>query len=94
MLIPSLRSFVLVMVGAPHLTRVGNVLERNLCADISTGRVTHCVFICFGLFTNILVTLMLVVGGSAVVTSLTGMSTEAACFLLPLGVVLYTMFGG
>lgn len=58
------------------------------------GRVTHCVFICFGLFTNILVTLMLVVGGSAVVTSLTGMSTEAACFLLPLGVVLYTMFGG
>lgn len=37
---------------------------------------------------------MLVVGGSAVVTSLTGMATEAACFLLPLGVVLYTMFGG
>ena len=63
-------------------------------ADDSTGRTTHCVFICFGLFTNILVTLMLVVGGSAVVTSLTGMSTEAACFLLPLGVVLYTMFGG
>lgn len=58
------------------------------------GRFTHCVFICFGLFTNILVTLMLVVGGSAVVTSLTGMPTEAACFLLPLGVVLYTMFGG
>lgn len=58
------------------------------------GRTTHFVFICFGLFTNILVTLMLVVGGSAVVTSLTGMSTEAACFLLPLGVVIYTMFGG
>lgn len=67
---------------------------KTLDADDRTGRTTHCVFICFGLFTNILVTLMLVVGGSAVVTALTGMSTEAACFLLPLGVVLYTMFGG
>jgi len=44
--------------------------------------------------TNILVTAMLLTGGSAVVTSLTGMHTVAACFLLPVGVVLYTMFGG
>jgi Na+/proline symporter len=44
--------------------------------------------------TNILVTAMLLTGGSAVVTSLTGMSTAAACFLLPVGVVLYTIFGG
>ena len=44
--------------------------------------------------TNILVTAMLLTGGSAVVTSLTGMPTPAACFLLPVGVVLYTMFGG
>ncbi|CAG9948463.1 unnamed protein product [Clonostachys rosea f. rosea IK726] len=58
------------------------------------GRLTHCVYICFGLFTNILVTAMLLTGGSAVVTSLTGMHTAAACFLLPLGVVIYTMFGG
>lgn len=69
-------------------------MPSRIPADACKGRVTHCVFICFGLFTNILVTLMLVVGGSAVVTSLTGMPTEAACFLLPLGVVLYTMFGG
>lgn len=44
--------------------------------------------------TNILVTAMLLTGGSAVITSLTGMPTAAACFLLPLGVILYTMFGG
>lgn len=60
--------------------------------------------------TNILVTAMLLTGGSAVVSSLTGMPTPAgkkiirepmsnylhhiACFLLPLGVVMYTMFGG
>jgi urea-proton symporter len=33
-------------------------------------------------------------GGSAVVSSLTGVHPAAACFILPLGVVLYTMFGG
>ncbi|KAF4636182.1 hypothetical protein G7Y89_g1906 [Cudoniella acicularis] len=54
----------------------------------------HIVFIVFGLMTNILVTAMLLTGGSAVVSSLTGMPTPAACFLLPLGVVMYTMFGG
>lgn len=37
---------------------------------------------------------MLLTGGSAVVSALTGVSTAAACFLLPLGVVIYTMFGG
>lgn len=51
-------------------------------------------YITFGLFTNILVTAMLLTGGSAVINSLTGVPTAAACFLLPLGVVIYTMFGG
>ncbi|OMP82552.1 putative urea active transporter 1, partial [Diplodia seriata] len=58
------------------------------------GAVTHIVFMVFALMTNILVTAMLLTGGSAVVTSLTGVHTVAACFLLPIGVVLYTMFGG
>ncbi|KAF2494059.1 urea active transporter [Lophium mytilinum] len=58
------------------------------------GGITHIVFMVFGIFTNILVTSMLLTGGSAVVTSLTGVPTAAACFLLPVGVVLYTMFGG
>lgn len=58
------------------------------------GTYTHVVFIVFGLMTNILVTAMLLSGGSAVVNSLTGMPTAAACFLLPVGVVMYTLFGG
>ncbi|KAF2767021.1 Na+/solute symporter [Teratosphaeria nubilosa] len=58
------------------------------------GPITHGVFITFGLMTNILVTAMLLTGGSAVVQTLTGMPTAAACFLLPVGVVLYTIFGG
>ena len=58
------------------------------------GVATHAVYITFGLVTNILVTAMLLTGGSAVVSDLTGVPTAAACFLLPIGVVLYTMFGG
>lgn len=57
------------------------------------GGATHSVYIVFGLMTNILVTAMLLTGGSAVATSLSGVPTAAACFLLPVGVVLYTIFG-
>ncbi|KAJ5586794.1 Sodium/solute symporter [Penicillium hispanicum] len=58
------------------------------------GTTVHVVFIVFCLMTNILVTAMLLTGGSAVMTSLTGVHTAAACFLFPIGVVLYTLFGG
>ncbi|KAL0937256.1 urea active transporter [Colletotrichum truncatum] len=58
------------------------------------GTVTHIVFIIFGLMTNILVTLMLIVGGAATVNALTGMHTVAAIYLLPVGVVAYTLVGG
>ncbi|CUM66187.1 uncharacterized protein PRCAT00003845001 [Priceomyces carsonii] len=58
------------------------------------GRVAHCIYIFWGLATNILVTAMLLTGGSAVVSDITGMHTVAACLLLPLGVVVYTLFGG
>ncbi|CAF2519700.1 unnamed protein product [Rotaria sp. Silwood2] len=58
------------------------------------GRIVHIVYIFFCLCTNILVTSMLLTGGSAVVHSLSGMHIAAACFLLPLGTIIYTMFGG
>lgn len=58
------------------------------------GTIVHLVFMVFGLVTNILVSLMLVVGGSATVSALTGMHTIAAIYLLPVGVVAYTMVGG
>lgn len=51
------------------------------------GTVPHLVFTTFGLVTNILVSLMLIVGGSATVNALTGMHTVAAIYLLPVGVV-------
>ncbi|KAK0612511.1 Sodium:solute symporter family-domain-containing protein [Bombardia bombarda] len=58
------------------------------------GTFAHIVFMVFGLATNILVSLMLIVGGSATINALTGMHTIAAIYLLPIGVVAYTMVGG
>ena len=44
--------------------------------------------------TNVLVGSQLLLGGSAVVTSLTGMKVYAAIFLIPLGVYIYAVLGG
>lgn len=54
----------------------------------------HSVHMFYAFATNILVTAMLLTGGSSVITELTGMHTAAACYLLPVGVVIYTLFGG
>ncbi|KAG0570237.1 hypothetical protein M758_6G141600 [Ceratodon purpureus] len=58
------------------------------------GTTAHIVFLCFCFATNIIVTAMLLLGGSAVVNALTGMNLYAASFLIPLGVVVYTLHGG
>ena len=58
------------------------------------GAVAHITFLFFGLATNIIVSTMLILGGSATVSDLTGMSTVAACYLIPLGVSIYVLTGG
>ncbi|KAJ4387432.1 hypothetical protein N0V93_008024 [Gnomoniopsis smithogilvyi] len=58
------------------------------------GPATHVVFIFFALATNILVASQLLLGGSAVVSTLTGMNVYAACWLIPVGVALYVVLGG
>lgn len=58
------------------------------------GGFVHGVFIFFAIATNILVTAMLLTGGSAAISDLTGMNTVACIFLLPIGVMVYTLFGG
>ncbi|KAK0938063.1 hypothetical protein LTR29_010392 [Friedmanniomyces endolithicus] len=58
------------------------------------GAATHIVFIFFALATNILVASQLLLGGSAVVTALTGMNVYAAVFLIPTGVCAYVVLGG
>ncbi|OMP85875.1 Urea active transporter [Diplodia seriata] len=58
------------------------------------GRGTHIIFVFFALVTNILVGSQLLLGGSAVVTNLTGMNVYAAIFLIPTGVCAYVVLGG
>ncbi|GME21988.1 Sodium/solute symporter [Neofusicoccum parvum] len=58
------------------------------------GNLTHIIFIFFALVTNILVGSQLLLGGSAVVTNLTGMNVYAAIFLIPTGVCAYVVLGG
>ena len=58
------------------------------------GKPAHITFLCFGLITNMIVTAMLLLGGAAVANNLTGMNIYAACFLIPLGTIIYVVFGG
>ena len=58
------------------------------------GNGSHKVFLVFALLTNMIVTAMLLLGGSAVVNGLTGMDISLAAFLIPIGVMIYTLVGG
>ncbi|HEX7031614.1 MAG TPA: sodium/solute symporter [Nitrososphaera sp.] len=58
------------------------------------GKDSHKVFLFFALMTNTIVTAMLVLGGAAVVNSLTGVNIYIAAFLIPVGVIIYTFSGG
>jgi len=59
------------------------------------GTVTHCIMIVFALLANMIVTAMLLLGGSATISDLTGISKLWAAFLIPLlSCWIYTMYGG
>lgn len=61
---------------------------------IRLGRHAHKVFLIFALLTNTIVTAMLIIGGAAVLNSLTGVNTYLAALLIPMGIIIYTFVGG
>ncbi|XP_020529102.1 urea-proton symporter DUR3 isoform X3 [Amborella trichopoda] len=73
---------------APYAHTVCEILRARW------GTAAHIVFLGFCFLTNIIVTAMLLLGGSAVVNALTGVNIYAASFLIPLGVIVYTLAGG
>ncbi|KAJ6933297.1 hypothetical protein NC651_008644 [Populus alba x Populus x berolinensis] len=73
---------------APHAHTVCEIVKARW------GTPAHIVFLAFCFLTNIIVTAMLLLGGSAVVNALTGVNIYAASFLIPLGVIVYTLAGG
>ncbi|XP_043697464.1 urea-proton symporter DUR3-like [Telopea speciosissima] len=73
---------------APHAHTVCEIVRARW------GNAAHIVFLGFCFMTNIIVTAMLLLGGSAVVNAITGVNIYAASFLIPLGVIVYTLAGG
>jgi Na+/proline symporter len=58
------------------------------------GNAVHILWVFFALVNNALVFSSMILGASTAVTSLTGMNVTASTYLLPLGVAVYTYFGG
>lgn len=58
------------------------------------GTSAHVLFTFYGFLCILLVCGSLLLGGSATVNALTGMNIVAACFLLPIGIAVYVIFGG
>jgi SSS family transporter len=58
------------------------------------GPTAHKTFIFFSFLTSIIVTSMLLLGGAATINALAGCDLNLTSFLIPWGVILYTMAGG
>ncbi|KAK8195238.1 putative sodium/proline symporter [Phyllosticta capitalensis] len=58
------------------------------------GPAGHITLMSYSLIFQIFTTVNLLVGGSTLFSSMTGMNRDAACFLFPIGVLIYTLFGG
>jgi len=63
-------------------------------ARIRYGKAGHIIFIIYSTIYAIINCVNILVGGSAVFTALTGMNVVAGVWLLPIGVVIYTLTGG
>lgn len=72
----------------PGTHTVGEIVR----ARFGTGG--HSVYMVYLAGCNIIVSVMLLLGGSQGFNASTGMNVAAACFLLPLGVICYTVLGG
>jgi len=61
-------------------------------ARFGTG--VHLLFTVYAFLCVLVVCGSLLLGGAATVNALTGMNVIAACFLLPIGIAVYVIFGG
>ncbi|CAL5359382.1 unnamed protein product [Camellia sinensis] len=74
---------------APYAHTVCEIVKARYMGNCCSSCLSHFFFL-----TNIIVTAMLLLGGSSVVNALTGVNIYAASFLIPLGVIVYTLAGG
>jgi len=79
---------------APHAHTLCELVNARWGPPGGGSKFVHFTFIFFSFMCNIIVTGMLLLGGAATVTALTGFSTELASFLIPWSVIAYTCAGG
>ncbi|KAF5253647.1 hypothetical protein FANTH_1337 [Fusarium anthophilum] len=90
-------STVIVFFGYLGTVCKGRVPEAHTILEvirIRYGTVAHISFTFLAIVNNLLNTINMILGASAAISFLTGMHIMASTFLLPLGVVLYTLVGG
>ncbi|KAF5984594.1 putative DUR3-urea permease [Fusarium bulbicola] len=90
-------STVIVFFGYLGTVCTGRVPEAHTILEvirIRYGTVAHLSFTFLAIVNNLLNTINMILGASAAISFLTGMHIMASTFLLPLGVVLYTLVGG
>ncbi|QGI81266.1 unnamed protein product [Fusarium fujikuroi] len=90
-------STVIVFFGYLGTVCKGRVPEAHTILEvirIRYGTVAHLSFTFLAIVNNLLNTINMILGASAAISFLTGMHIMASTFLLPLGVVLYTLVGG
>ncbi|OCH90106.1 hypothetical protein OBBRIDRAFT_812877 [Obba rivulosa] len=63
-------------------------------AKVRFGTGAHLLFTFYAFLCILIVCGSLLLGGAATVNALTGMNVIAACFLLPIGIAVYVVFGG
>lgn len=85
----------LFAVAALSLKRIAPGAHTMLeLAKLRYGPAGHWVQICFSTVYQAFNCICILVGASAVYSAMTGMNPIAVCFLLPVGVVIYTLTGG
>ena len=86
---------LLFSVAAVELKRKAPHAQTFLqLVKLRYGRAVHVLFTAYSLVYQIITTVNLLVGGSAVFASVTGVNRDAICYLFPIGVVIYTLMGG
>ena len=79
---------------APHAHTLCELVNARWGPPGGGSSFVHITFIIFSFLCNIIVTAMLLLGGAATVTALTGFDTYLASFLIPWSVIAYTWAGG
>ncbi|KAF9074610.1 solute symporter family transporter [Rhodocollybia butyracea] len=85
---------IFAMVAAQVKLKANGAHTFLEIVQVRFGTGAHILFTFYGLVCNLVVCGSLLLGGSATVTALTGMNTDAACMLLPISIAAYVLVGG